>query len=140
MALTTVDSSSTPAGLAAPAGLRGGDRFADLFLEPQGGGENEGLGHHRGGQGFDVDGLDISLGEDVEAAGQFLFRVNLVFGEKVDGVLAGDNGEDIDGVLEVGQTALGGFGVPFLGVIVAVVENPLVLLDDRREEVPERPC
>ena len=132
--LTTVESNSTPAGLAAPAALAAATRFADLLLVPQRGGQDHRLGHHQRGLGFDVHRLDVILGQDVEPAVQFLLGVDLVLGEQLDGVLAGDDREDIDGVLEVGQAALFGFGVPFLGVIVAVEEDLLALLDDGGEQ------
>ena len=44
-------------------------------------------------------------------------------------------GRAVHGVAQVGQAALLRFLVPFLGVVVAVEDDPLVLLDDARQQL-----
>ena len=58
--------------------------------------------------------------------------------EQLDRVLADDDRQDLDGVLEVRQAALLGLVVPLFGVAVAVEDDLLVLLDDLREQVLDR--
>ena len=48
--------------------------------------------------------------------------------------LLGDDRQHIHGVLEIGQAALLGFLVPFFGVVVAVEDDLLALLDDAGQQ------
>ena len=65
-------------GLCGAGGLGGGDALADFLLIPQRRRQDHRLGDHQRRVGLDVQRLHVRLGEDVEAALEFLRRVDLV--------------------------------------------------------------
>src|SRR4051794_17959685 len=113
MAPTSWPKVSSPAGWAAPAALAAAMLSPTSFWYFSDAGKIIVLAITVGVR-LDVQRLGVRLCEDVEAALQLLFGVDLVLGEQVQRVLAGDDRQHLDGVLQVGQAAPLGLGVPLL--------------------------
>ena len=109
-------------------------RLTDLLGVLERGRQHVAVRHQHGQLAFDVHGLVVRLDHDLVAGVDFALVEYLVLVEQRDGVLRGPLRQGIDRVLQVEQAALGRFLGPLGGVAVAVEDDPLVLLDDLRQE------
>ena len=87
---------------------------------------------------FDVDRLVVVLEEDLVARVHLALVEDLELLEQLDRVLLDQLRQRVDGVLEVQQLALRRFLLPLRRVVVAVEDDPLVLLDDLRQQLGDR--
>ena len=87
---------------------------------------------------LDVDRLDVLLVVDLAAGVQLALVQDLVLLERRDDVRLEQLGEGVDRRLVVEQAAARRLLLPLLRVVVPVEDDPLVLLDRRRQERADR--
>ena len=99
-------------------------------------------GDRRGRLALDVDRRRVLLEVDLVAGLELALGEHLVPREHLDGARLDQPRQRVRRLAQVGQAARLGLGVPLLGVVVAVEDDPLVgrprVLDRRRRRVLER--
>ena len=84
-------------------------------------------GHIHHGPSFDVDDLVVGFQIDGVPGMEFCFGKDAMTGHKIN-ILGGDiGGQASSGGGEIAQASPGGFFLPFVGISVAIENNPLVL-------------
>ena len=110
----------------------------DLLLVLERRRQDVAVGHQHHQLAFDVDGLVVGLDHDLVARVQLALVEHLVLLEQADHLLGDQLRQRVDRVLQVQQPALARFLLPLRRVVVAVEDDPLVLLDHLRQQLGDR--
>ena len=110
-------------------------RRGELAEVPGDGRQDHRRGDVDGAVRLDVDDLDVALPVDLDARGELALGQHAEAREELLGLLGRQRRQGVDRGPVVRQAALGGLGVPFLGVAVALEQDLLVVLDDARQDL-----